>query len=139
MNNNIQDGQRVALDWDYVPVIHTETTLKPYQKASNSGAIQALLNRHNELTLTQFLAEPLWLNTTDAEFFITSDAVFKRFFTHGIFTRKKPSSVSPMHDEFEIKKQFYEALFSSSNWTEVAEFDTGNGPRTLVFKNLNIR
>jgi len=75
-----------------------------------------------------------WLDTTPAEFFVTSNMVFDRFFNNGIFTRIEPDLATGIGKEFAQRKEFYSALFASPRWHVAQKITSNDGNVIYIFR-----
>ncbi len=72
---------------------------------------------------------------TQARYIITSSGCFARFFQFGRFTRIPPPEGTELREEFDQRREFYQALFEGRyGWRIVYDLQTGNGPRVLIFE-----
>ena len=135
--DNVPEGTKVALDWAYVPNIHSADSIKRIRNGQ----------MYKQLGSDPVAAEPKYdvisydydfraLNDSDTQYFVSSAAVFDRFFEFGVFTRTEPTEGAPLFGKFQRRRQFYVDLFGSPSWKIVFETNTGNGPRTIVFKRV---
>lgn len=73
-----------------------------------------------------------WLQGIEANYLVTSNFCFDRY-----FNTPEPPRTNPLYREFMHRKAFYAALFAGaekSGWQLAGEFDTGKGPRVLVYR-----
>ena len=134
MKQNIPKNTKVTVDWGYVPTIYSDSKLEEIQTDYSKSVADELRQKHTPYTLVPLEYSSEWLNNAEAKYFITSDWVYNRFFEFGVFTRIKPKENDGIFLEFDRRKLFYTELFSSEKWTEVINFDSGNGPTTRIYK-----
>jgi hypothetical protein len=137
MYDNIPENSKVARGWAYVPKVYTQKKLEQLQRREPSIISEKLMTMYKAYDVKKFKARKKWLEETDAEFIVTSESVYKRFFDFGMFTRTYPSKDLPIYRDFQLRKEFYETLFNSAEWEEVFVVNTGNGPSTHVYQRRN--
>jgi len=135
LNTHLPEDATIAVDWSYVPRLLDEAELEGLRADLRSDMV-----RSEYAELRGFRTVPMgWtdetLETTEAEYIVTSSGCLDRFFEFGWFTMRPPAPGSPLREQFEETRAFYDALLSGyAGWSLVYWADTGNGPRVLVFE-----
>lgn len=134
LSSNVKADQSIALDWAYVPKMRNADELNSInEQLTDLTIITELRMSQPTLLIEQHKQDPEYLSAAPADYIVTSELAYGRFFNFKYFTERPPLLGSKLANEFEKKRMFYEALFDPSIWKLVFETDTGNGPRTLVF------
>ena len=141
MYENVPAGTSVAVDWGYVPQVYSAADLENlgHTRGQNPRILDAVSKTHRPYDVVEFSPTSDWLTASRASLFVTSDAVYGRFFEFGVFTGIEPTRPPELANAFRQSATFYRELFSSRLWTEVAVFDTGNGPVTRVFRRSRLK
>jgi hypothetical protein len=142
--NNIPEQSYILVPRSYIPKLYTETDLDELRKS----------DLYTILKTDPLSSEPIFkikyyeydfnynfdlIEESEAKYIVTSSSTFRRYFKFGLFTSIKPSQSDPIYDIFRRRQDFYVRLFESPDWNVVFEADTGNGPRTLVFRRSSER
>jgi hypothetical protein len=126
----------VAIDFAYVP-LRTDEYLEQTARSSLGrrfpGVIRALRLRQRDIRVVPIEYSGDFLAKFDGSYIITSSGCFARFFRGGFFTEIRPKE-GALRDEFDLRKEFYATLFGSRRWRLIRSFETGNGPRTVIFQ-----
>lgn len=141
VHENIPAGSVIIGDFiynirSYIPQVLSEDT----REENLAGDYKDFYSRHYASTpaykVIPLVYDPHWLQTVDANYLITSDRCFDRF-----FTTPAPAPDNPLYETHMDMLQTYALLFgehTDSSWELVKEIDTGNGPRIVIFKKTNM-
>ncbi len=140
MYRNIPEGSSIAVDAGHVPSIFSEEALRKLE-VSAVGKLSRRIVAHIRTNYRLYDVVPLersteWLKQSRAEYFVTSDLASSRFFELGIFTGIEPDIQTALGVKFHRVRAFYKELFASRGWDKVFLVDTGNGPKTVIYKRI---
>ena len=137
LDQNVSEDQAVALGWAYVPELYTSAEWDELALLPGYAPVVARLRAEQPTErVTRYAQHVGYLDESEADFLVTSDTIFDRYFQQGTFTERRPADgteAAMLHDG---ARAFYEALFASDRWRQVHEVDTGNGPRVLIFQRI---
>ena len=134
INANVPEGAAMSVDWNYVPRL-----LDADELAYLRGGLRTDFMREAYAGLRGYRIVPMgWtaatLDTTDAEWIVTSSGCYARFFEFGLFTMRPTAPGSPLREMFEGRRGYYAALLRGNpRWRLAYEVRTGRGPTVLVF------
>lgn len=134
INANVSEGAAMSVDWNYVPQL-----LDGEELACLREGLRTEFMREAYAGLRGYRMVPMgWtaatLDTTDAEWIVTSSGCYERFFKFGWFTMRPTPSGSPLRGMFEDGYGYYAALLGEhARWQVAHEVSTGTGPTVLVF------
>ena len=137
LDENVGPDQSIALGWAYVPKFYDSAELDELAQLPGHGPVVARLRAAQPTErVTRYLRDVPYVAQSEADFLVTSDLIFERYFTRGVFTARRPADGTRAAFEHDSVKAFYEALFGSDRWRQVHEVNTGNGPRVLIFRRI---
>jgi hypothetical protein len=153
IEKNVGPNDPIVVDWGHVPRVLSAQDVNRYRQLKEVGVTlcadasieeclmkSAMLRRYIREHERLFDLQPLdaytrsWLDTTPAEFFVTSNMVFDRFFNNGIFTRIEPDAATGIGKEFAQRKEFYSALFASPRWHVAQKITSNDGNVIYIFR-----
>ena len=137
LDENVTPDQSIALGWAYVPEFYGKAELDELAQELRYGpVVERLRAAQPTQHVTRYVRDVPYVTQSDADFLVTSDLIFQRYFTSGVFTARRPADGTRAAREHDEVKAFYEALFASDRWRQVHQIDTGNGPKVLIFQRI---
>lgn len=127
----------MAVDWAYVPRLYSPAIISDIGTEYGKYSSSIIKNIREtklmyDVQLIEYTQE--WLANTSAQYLVTSNSVFNRFFCTGTFTKIVPPLGTELGNGFEQRKNFYNQLFSGGGWKQIQSFMTKNGPQTYIFR-----
>jgi len=132
INQNLPAGSRIALDPVDVPKLRAEGR-SGLLEGERAAFFKERLKTFRPYRLSQVPCETAGPGDVDADYMVLSNAWYDRF------KPDPPPPASPFHKAHAAAKRFYADLFDTSGstgWTLAKTFDTGNGPRILIYQRL---
>ena len=137
LDENVQPDQSIALGWAYVPKLYGKTELDTLARDPRYAPVAERVRAAQPTQhVTRYSRTLDYIARGDADFLVTSSGIFERYFTGGLFTARRGADGTKAARDHDILRAFYEALFASPRWRQVQAFDTGNGPRVLIFERI---
>lgn len=139
MEQHLPPGSLIAKDWAYVPQLYSHDEYRNLREEVLQGQLPAHVRARFAAENYRFHVSPIdysvqWLRSRPrGSYLVTSDWCFGRFFPKGRLTGSMPRLGSPPYEEFQKRREFYTALFTSRDWLVLETFSTGNGPMIYLF------
>ncbi len=139
IQSHLPDGSTVVRDWAYLPPLLTRHDVQIEEMHKNGYSREFLLKLRHTRTYHLILL-PYGLEQIapiKGDYLITSSYCYARF-----LTKPTPPTGNPLSGPFIARKIFYTRMLASSEplgWKKIKVFDTGKGPRVLVFQRIVAR
>jgi hypothetical protein len=132
IQGQVPSGASIVVDWEYIP--NLPTAREKSQMMLGGPLLAERAKSWRTFHLIPLQPNRPWLEKVNADYLITSSSCFDRFFNN-----PPPPAGNPLRASYFAQKQMYAALLSAdsdSGWRLEKQFDTGKGPRVLVFKRI---
>jgi len=139
IQSHLPEGSTVVRDWAYLPPLLTRHDIKSGEMHKNGYSRKFLLQLQHTRTYHLILL-PYGLEQIapiKGDYLITSSYCYARF-----LTKPSPPAGNPLSGPFMARKIFYTRILANSKrlgWKRIKAFDTGKGPRVLVFQRVTSR
>jgi hypothetical protein len=135
MNARLPDDAFVAMDWIDVPRLVSDDEVWAMRSELRTDFVWDLYEGLRTFPTVEIAYTEQFLETTEADWLVTSSTCYQRFFEFGTFTRIRPSPDTDLGREFERRRRFYDLLEAEqAGWELWHVTRTGNGPVVRIYR-----
>jgi hypothetical protein len=130
IHKNIPEGEKIALDWLYAPRLSTQKEQEDaLRKHPEWDGVFDGIPAYKQISLDKNIN---WLILTDANWLVTSNWDYDRF-----FLGSPPPEGNPLRKKYFEYRSFYEVLRNGKidGWTLIKSFNQGKGPIIEIYRN----
>ncbi len=136
IQEHVPAGRTLVRDWAYLPPLPSRRDILAVELHKEDFSDRFLLRlRHTRsYRVVHLPPPPEKIGLLAGDYLITSSGCYARF-----FSQPMPLAAHPLAAVFRSRKDFYARLLGRSEgmgWRRIKSFDTGKGPRVLIFQRL---
>ena len=139
IQDNIPEGTRIALDWEYTPHLLTDEYKDELLNGRSAKFFQHYFATHEggRRTYQTLDFEPSIekIKVLEADYLVISSGCYERF-----FTSIPPPEGTAMRREYYERQEAYALLLHSpeaAGWTAAADVNSGIGPQIRIYRRLH--
>jgi hypothetical protein len=132
VQNNVAEGGAMVVEEEHshLPRFFTVEEKQQLLAGDHQTFYRAQLSGTRGYRLIPLQYDPAWLSRVDASYLLVGSDTFDRY-----FNTPPPPAVSSLFRPFMDRRDTYRAIFDGrSPWVLLKGFDTGKGPRVLLYK-----